>query len=216
MKKVAGQRSGTDLSERYQQAGRVSREGHAPHPRVIRQHVRISFMKPRKKNRSLSHLKKRAVIDTCLLFLVIVVILFMRRYHPGPITKPEQIAPSIKSTTSDTNQPVSPGSPYRKKSGEIRTHQLQEEDQQFLISKGLQDPVNDLVQDLMEHNELIPCKGTVGGRPGFYDPNKIAVISKKHVIADYDDGHVEGTIELAFTVLHGTISWKVVNSVCGN
>ncbi len=68
----------------------------------------------------------------------------------------------------------------------------------------------------MEHNELIPCKGTGSGRPGFYDPNKIAVISKNQVIADYDDGHVEGTIELAFTVLHGTISWKVVNAVCGN
>ncbi len=173
-------------------------------------------MKSPKKKRILSTLKKRAIIDTCLLFLVIVAIIFMRRYHPAPVTKPEQIAPSLKSTTSETNQPVSPESPYSKEPGDIRTHHLQEEDRQFLISKGLQDPIHDLVQDLMKHNKLIPCKGTHGGLPGFHDPNRIAVLGRDRVIADYDDGHVEGTIELSFTVLNGAISWKVVNSDCGD
>jgi hypothetical protein len=172
-------------------------------------------MKPPRKNRSLSTLKKRTVIDTCLLFLVIVVIIFMRRYHPASITKPGQIAPSGKSTTGDTNQPASPG-PNSKELSAIRTHQLQEEDRQFLISKGLQDPVHDLVQDLMKHNELILCKGTLGGTPGFYDPNRIAVLSRDRVIADYDDGHVEGIIELSFIVSNGTLSWTVVHSECGD
>ena len=161
-------------------------------------------MKPPKKNRSLSTLKRRVIIDTFLLLLIIVVIIFMRRYHPAPVTKPEQTAPSLKGTTSNTSQPVSPESSYG----------LQEEDRQFLISKGLQSPIHDLVQDLMKHNELIPCKGTLGGTPGFNDPNRIAVLSRDRVIAEYDDGHVEGTIGLTFTVLNGAISWKVVNSVC--
>lgn len=173
-------------------------------------------MKSRKENRGPSNLKKRVIIDTCLLLLVIVVIIFMRRYHPAPITKPEQIAPSTKRTNSDTNQPLSLESPYGKELGDIRTHQLQEEGRQFLISKGLQDPINDLVQDLMKHNELIPCKGKVGGTPGFYDSDRIAILSKDHVIADYDDGHVEGTIELSFIVSNGTISWTVVHSECGD
>ncbi len=68
----------------------------------------------------------------------------------------------------------------------------------------------------MKHNELIPCKGTLGGTPGFYDPHRIAVLSRDRVIADYDDGHGEGTIELTFTVLHGAISWKVVHADCGD
>jgi hypothetical protein len=148
--------------------------------------------------------------------MVIVVVIFMKRFHPAPITKPEQIPPSIKSTTSDTNQPVSPESPYGKELSDIRAHQLQEEDFQFLISKGLQDPVHDLVRDLMKHHELIPCKGTVGGTPGFYDPDRIAVLSKDHVLADYDDGHVEGSIELSFIVSNGTVSWTVVHSECGD
>ena len=68
----------------------------------------------------------------------------------------------------------------------------------------------------MKHNELIPCKGIVGGTPGFYDPDRIAVLSKDHVVADYDDGHVEGTIELSFVVSNGTVSWTVVHSECGD
>jgi hypothetical protein len=173
-------------------------------------------MKSPKENRYLSNLKKRIIIDACLLFLAIVVVIFMRRYHPAPITKPEQMTPSIKSTTSDTNQPVSPENPYSKELSDIRTHQLQEEDRQFLISKGLQDPIHDLVQDLMKHKELIPCKGTVGGTPGFYDRDRIAVLSKDHVTADYDDGHVEGTIELSFIVSNGKVLWTVVHSECGD
>jgi hypothetical protein len=173
-------------------------------------------MKSPRKKRGTSNLKKRVIIDTCLLFLVIVVVIFMKRYHPAPITKPEQIVSSIKSTTSDTNQPVLPESPNGKELSDIRTHQLQEEDRQFLISMGLQDPIHDLVQDLMKHNELIPCKGMVGGTPGFYDPDRISVLNKDHVIADYDDGHVEGTLELSFIVSNGAVSWTVVHSECGD
>ncbi len=173
-------------------------------------------MKSPKKNRSLATLKRRAIIDTCLLFLVIVAMIFMRRCHPIPVTKPEQVAPSPKSTASDTNQPALPESSYRKGSGDIRTHRLPEKDRQFLVSKGLRDPLHDLVQDLMKHNELIPCKGALGGAPGFHDADRIAVLSRDRLMADYDDGHVEGTIELTFTVLNGAISWQVVRADCGD
>jgi hypothetical protein len=170
--------------------------------------------KPSMKNRSLSNLKRRAVINTCLLILVIAAMIFMKQYHSAPVTRPGQTAPSVKSTATGTNKPVSRESRYDK-SGDVRAHQLQELDRQFLVSKGLQNPVHDIVKDLMVHNELIPCKGTLGGTQGFYSPDRIAVLSRDRVIADYDDGHVEGTIELTFTVVNGTISWKVVHSDCG-
>ncbi len=127
------------------------------------------------------------------------------------------IPPSAtKSTTSGTTSPESSESTYTEELVEIRKHQLQEADWKILIEKGLQDPINDLVQDLMKHNELIPCEGTVGGTPGFNDPDRIAVLSRDRVIADYDDGHVEGTVELAYTVFDGAISWTVVNAECGD
>ena len=144
-------------------------------------------MNSSKKNRGLANLKRRAAIDTFLLILVILAMVFMRRHHPAPITKSEPTAP----------------------------HQLQEVDRRFLIAKGLKQPVQDLVQDLMKHNELIPCKGTVGGTPGFYERDRIAVLSRDRVRADYSDGHVEGTIELSYTVSQGAVSWSVVHSECG-
>jgi len=124
--------------------------------------------------------------------------------------------PSTESTKSATKPSESLESPYVEEPSNIRQHQLQEADRQFLIEKGLQDPINDLVKDLMKHNELIPCEGVVGGTPGFYNPDRIAVLSKDHVIADYDDGHVEGTVELTFTVSNGTISWTVTQAECGD
>lgn len=173
-------------------------------------------MKAPRKNKSLSNLKRRAVIDTCLLILVILAIIFMRRYHPAPTTRPGEITPSIKSAMTDTKQPASPESPSGKKLSDIRAHQLQEPDRRFLIAKGLKQPLHDLVQDLIHHNELIPCKGTAGGTPGFYDRDRIAVLSKDRVIADYSDGHVDGTIELSFLVSNGTVSWSVVHAACGD
>jgi hypothetical protein len=135
-----------------------------------------------------SSFMKRAIIVTCFLLIVGIVIMIVKHYEA-----PQQDLPT--------------GEPSRK-------HELQEADRRFLIEQGLQNPINDLVQDLMKHNELIPCKGAVGGTPGFYDPTGIAVLSKNRVIADYDDGHVEGTVELTFTVTNGVISWRVVQADC--
>lgn len=121
-----------------------------------------------------------------------------------------------KKATSDTVSPPAVESPVSKEQGDIREHQIQVADWQYLIEKGLRDPISDLVQDLMKHNELIPCEGSLGGTPRFNNPDRIAVLSKDVVIADYDDGHVDGTIELSFIVSNSTISWKVVHAECGN
>ena len=127
-----------------------------------------------------------------------------------------QLSPSIPKTTSDQKRPESLDSQQSEEPSDIREHKIQEADRQFLIEQGLHDPTTDLVADLMKHNELIPCEGSLGGTPGFNSPRRIAVLSKDHVIADYDDGHVDGTVELTFIVSHGTISWTVVHSECGN
>lgn len=97
----------------------------------------------------------------------------------------------------------------------ISQQTLSAAEQQLLVAQGLKNPITDLVQDLMKHNELIPCKGAVGGTPGFYDPAGIVVLHKNRVRAEYDDGHEEGSVELAFTVTKGSITWKVVKAECG-
>lgn len=85
----------------------------------------------------------------------------------------------------------------------------------FFLNKGLRNPAKDLVIDLMKHNELIPCKGTHGGTPGFYDPAGVAILSKNRVKASYEDGHESGSIELSFSVANGKIAWKVIHANCG-
>jgi hypothetical protein len=152
-----------------------------------------------KENKRPSNIKKIAIIATCFLFSVIVAVIVIKRYQPTPASIRQQTSPAVKSTTSDSG-----------------THQLREADRQFLIEKGLHDPINDLVRDLMKHNELIPCEGVLGGTPGFYNPDGIKVLSKDYVIAEFDDGHIEGYIELTFKVSNGTISWTVIQSECGD
>jgi hypothetical protein len=167
-----------------------------------------------KENNSSSHSKKKAAIAALLLFLVTVVMIFIKEYQPVSPNLPQHTLSSVQSTTTHAKSLETPEITYNVEPAEIREHQLKEDDRQFLIERGLKDPINGLVQDLMKHNEIIPCEGAVGGKPGFNDPNRIAVLSKDHVIADYDDGHVEGTIELTFMISNGTISWKVVNAEC--
>lgn len=154
-------------------------------------------MRSSRENKGQSNIKKIAIIATFFLFLVIIIVIVIKRYQPTPAITTKQKPPAVKSRT-----------------GNIKTHQLPEADRQFLIRKGLRDPINDLVQDLIKHDELIPCKGVLGGTPGFYDPDGITVLSKDHVIADFDDGHIEGTIELTFTVSNGTIFWRVIHAEC--
>jgi len=148
--------------------------------------------------------------------LVVIAIPLFSKFREIRQAPPQQLLPSTPKTNSEIKQPESLRIQQGEEPNDVREHKLQEADRQFLVEQGLRNPTNDLVTDLMKHNELIPCEGSVGGSPGFYNADRIAVVSKDHVIADYDDGHVEGTVELAFIVSHGTISWTVVKSECGN
>ena len=151
----------------------------------------------------------------CLIVAAVCFVIFTRR--ESKISSPksdklEQTTPNTKSGLLTKESTEMDDDNYYEK----REHQIQEADLRELIEEGLKDPINDLVHDLMNKNYLIPCEGSVGGKPGFYNPDRIAVLSKDHVIADYDDGHAEGTIELSFIVSKGTISWKVVQAECGS
>ena len=91
---------------------------------------------------------------------------------------------------------------------------LPAEDRDFLMARGLVNPEAELIADLRAHPELIPCKGDVGGTPGFHDPEAIRVLSRDRVEAAYDDGHRQGRLDLGFTVRGGKITWKVQKDDC--
>ena len=77
--------------------------------------------------------------------------------------------------------------------------------------KGLNDPVQDLVQDLKEHPEFITEKGVLGGSMGFYFDKKIWVLTNEWVLAYYEDGHNGGYLLLHYNVSNdGSIDWKTI------
>jgi hypothetical protein len=82
-----------------------------------------------------------------------------------------------------------------------------------LKKKGLQDPIKDIVADLMKHKELIPYKGVLGGTMGFYYENNIHILTPKWVFTYFEDGHIFGHMLLEYQVSNdGRISWRVIDS----
>lgn len=79
--------------------------------------------------------------------------------------------------------------------------------------KGFEGNVQDIVNDLIKHYDLIPYKGVLGGKMGFYFEDKIYVLSDKWVFAYFEDGHINGYMLLNYSIDNSkNISWKVIDS----
>jgi heme exporter protein D len=77
----------------------------------------------------------------------------------------------------------------------------------------LQRPQEDIVLDLMEHKDLIPYKGVLGGTMGFYSQKDIHVLTSRWVLASFEDGHIGGHMLLEYAVSpEGAIQWKVISA----
>ena len=80
-----------------------------------------------------------------------------------------------------------------------------------LQKHGLSDPEEDLIADLMQHSELIPYKGVMGGTMGFYSSQDIHILSSRWVFAAFEDGHIGGHMLLEYRVdPGGKIHWRVI------
>jgi len=93
------------------------------------------------------------------------------------------------------------------------TIELHSWDIEQMKRKGLKDPVKDIISDLRQHRELIPYKGSVGGTMNFYSEGQIWILTKKWVLAYFEDGHNGGYLLLEYEVTKdGKIKWKTVAS----
>lgn len=81
-----------------------------------------------------------------------------------------------------------------------------------LQRQGFDGSVQDIINDLLKHNELIPYDGVLGGTMGFYSKENIYILSDKWVYAHFNDGHIGGDMLLKYSVNNGNISWKVLDS----
>jgi hypothetical protein len=93
------------------------------------------------------------------------------------------------------------------------TIELHSWDIEQMKRKGLKYPVKDIISDLRQHRELIPYKGSVGGTMNFYSEGQIWILTKKWVLAYFEDGHNGGYLLLEYEVTKdGKIKWKTVAS----
>jgi len=81
-----------------------------------------------------------------------------------------------------------------------------------LRRQGFNGGVQEIIDDLIKHKELIPYEGVLGGTMDFFAKESIFVISDKWVLAYFEDGHIGGNMLLRYSIKNGDIHWKVTDS----
>lgn len=87
------------------------------------------------------------------------------------------------------------------------------EEIELLKKKGLKDPVNDLVNNLLVNAEMIPFEGVAGGTMSFYNPKQIYILNDHWAVAYFEDGHIGGHALLKFNVIdQDSIEWTLMDA----
>ena len=68
-----------------------------------------------------------------------------------------------------------------------------------------------LMADLLQHPELIPYEGVLGGTMNFYDEDSM-IVGNKWVMAYFEDGHIGWYALLSYTGDKNNISWTLLDS----
>lgn len=72
-------------------------------------------------------------------------------------------------------------------------------------------PPEVVVEELLQRPELIPYEGTLGGSMGFYSEENIHVLNDQWVFARFEDGHIQGSMLLEYSVgVGGELRWTVL------
>ncbi|TKC19803.1 hypothetical protein [Robertmurraya kyonggiensis] len=94
----------------------------------------------------------------------------------------------------------------------ITTDEFPALSQAELTNLGFTGKVDDIKEDLIRHEDIIPYKGVLGGEMHFLN-DEIIVLSHEWVFAPFDDGHTGGYLLLNFEIEGGKVTqWKVLDS----
>lgn len=91
---------------------------------------------------------------------------------------------------------------------------LDRKQEEELVKKGLQNPVEDLRDDLVADPGLIITSAVLGGQMGFYLREGIHILNKRWVFAYFEDGHIAGAMLLRYIIdQKGNIEWEVIDEI---
>jgi hypothetical protein len=89
----------------------------------------------------------------------------------------------------------------------LRSTLLDEIDVMHLKEEGLDDPPRELRESLVTRDELIPFPGVHGGTMRIQE-NSIVLLAPPYAFAEFDDGHIVGSMLVAYSVKPGgRIEW---------
>ena len=78
-----------------------------------------------------------------------------------------------------------------------------------LRKKGFRNPEEELLLHLQQHPELVPAKGSLGGRMAF---RELTLLTERYALGYFEDGHEAGYALLRFEAAAvGKISWQVAD-----
>ena len=81
-----------------------------------------------------------------------------------------------------------------------------------LVKRGLNDPVSQIRNALVNDPGLIISSSVLGGSMGFYYRDGIHILNERWVFAYFEDGHVAGAMLLRYDILNnGEIGWEVLD-----
>lgn len=89
---------------------------------------------------------------------------------------------------------------------------LFDSDYRYLASRGIDDPLNELKDDLIIKPEIIPYDAVLGGKMGVYSKNQIRILPGRYTYALFEDGHIQGAMLLQYDVKNGEIIWEIIVS----
>ena len=90
---------------------------------------------------------------------------------------------------------------------------LRRDEDEAFRTRGLNDPVTDIVDDLGGREELMPVKGIFGARPSFYTDVRMYVLNSRWAYATFNIGGKIGQRLYEYTVEDGgKIRWKVIDT----
>jgi hypothetical protein len=154
-----------------------------------------------------------------ILFVIVSVILFIQ--YQDQTKKLDEALATITDLSERvdfleeerTTVPETLPQPRREESVPREISPLSQFETRLLRSRGLNDPVNDITNDLLRRTDLISEEGVLGGTMGFYSPDNIRILNSRWVFAYFEDGHVRGSMLLQYDVEQGgRIHWKVLDT----
>lgn len=160
---------------------------------------------------------KLIIIIFPLILAVIFLILFVNINRELEQTR-NQLNKTIEKYSKEKDELISENNKLKSTEPDIENKSeksiyLYKQDIEGMKKKGLDNPVRNIISSLMEHNELLPYEGVLGGTMRFYE-NKVKILTDKWVLAYFEDGHIGGYLLLEYNISDdGRITWKRISSM---